>query len=64
MEKLDSAMPEQEIMPLDLFRHYVEGRKNAYAGGGENVYKSDPQLSNFKVFNWMNPNLPYHFEDH
>lgn len=50
MEKLSSSMPEREIMPPDLFRHYVESRKKAYAGGGENVYVPDSKIPGFKLF--------------
>lgn len=53
-----------EIMHEDLLRHYVEGRRRAYAGGGEGVYSKDSKLQGFKVFEWQNPNLPYYFEDH
>jgi len=63
MEKLGDT-PERQIMPQELFEHYVEGRKVAFATGGEDVYRPDPKISGFKVFNWKNPRLPYHFEDH
>ncbi|MBI2021541.1 hypothetical protein HYS93_01510 [Candidatus Daviesbacteria bacterium] len=55
---------ERKILPSHLFKHYVEGRTKAYAGGGEDVYNPDPNLLGFKVFRWTNPDLPYHFEDH
>lgn len=54
----------REIMHEDLVKHYIEGRKKAYAGGDESVYVPDPKIKGFKVFGWQNPDLPYHFEDH
>lgn len=63
MEKLQD-LSERNIMPPDLFNHYVERRKKAYATGGESVYVPDAKIPGFKVFNWKNPDFPYHFEDH
>ena len=63
MENMKSSVG-QEIMPPELFKHYVDGRRQAYATGGEDVYVPDPKIPGFKVFNWKNPNLQYYFEDH
>ncbi len=63
MEKLQDPS-ERNIMPPDLFKHYIDGRKKAYATGGERVYIPDAKIPGFKVFNWTNPNLQYYFEDH
>lgn len=64
MEVVESNTEQKEIMPKDLFAHYVGGRNKAYATGGEGVYIPDNKIPGFKVFNWENPELPYHFEDH
>lgn len=61
MEDLRNTNPEREIMPKDLFEHYVEARSKGYAGGGKS--KPDPDLPGFKVFKYLNPNLPYIYED-
>lgn len=64
MEKLYIHRQEREIIPPDLFRHYVDARKKAFATGGDQLYILDDALPGFKVFRWKNPELPYHFEDH
>lgn len=64
MERVESNIGQKEILPKDLFAHYVEGRNRAYATGGEGVYIPDKKIRDFKVFNWKNSNLPYHLEDH
>lgn len=64
MEVVESNTEQKEIMPKDLFAHYVGGRNKAYATGGEGVYIPDNKIPGFKVFNWENAELAYHFEDH
>lgn len=62
MEKLGDTS-ERQIMPQNLFRHYIEGRRNARFRTGESTYIPDISLPGFKVFRWQNPNLPFYYED-
>lgn len=62
MENLQSSS-ERNIMPPDLFKHYIDSRAKARFSTGETTYIPDSTLSGFKCFTWQNPDLPYHFED-